>query len=79
MHTSERTLASVGRIRKMMHDLVGQLHSDMQVMTDPQAKAIFSAAEETIRRAIKAIRDFEQKQFSGSSDKRFKRTPLSGV
>lgn len=62
MQASERTLDSVGRIRRMMNNLVGQLHSDGQVMTDPQAKAIFKAAEESISKSVKAIQDFEQRQ-----------------
>ena len=64
MHVSERTLDSVDKVRKMMKDLVGQLHSDVQVMTDPQARAIFEAAEESIRELIRAIGDFEKGQVS---------------
>jgi hypothetical protein len=67
MQASERTLDSVGKIRKMMKDLVGQLHSDVQVMTDPQARAIFKAAEESLNRLMQAIGDFEQKQAPGYS------------
>jgi hypothetical protein len=65
MHASERTLDSVDKVRKMMKDLVGQLHSDVQVMTDPEARAIFEAAEESISKLIRAIGDFEKGQVSG--------------
>lgn len=64
MQASERTLDSVGRIRKLMNNLVGQLHSDIQVLTDPQIRTILKAAEESISNSVKAIEDFEQKQSS---------------
>jgi len=67
MLASERTLDSVDKVHKMMKDLVGQLHSDVQVMTDPHARAIFEAAEESISKLIRAIGDFEKKQEPGYS------------
>jgi len=66
MQASERTLDSVGRIRRMMNDLIGQIHSDVQVLADPHARALFKAAEESISKSMNAIRDFEQEQGADS-------------
>lgn len=63
MAPSELTFDRVQKVERMMKVLAGQLHSDIQVLTDPQAKAIFATAADSVNRLLRAFRDFENKEF----------------
>jgi RIO-like serine/threonine protein kinase len=62
MEPSERTVESVMKIHRMMKVLADEIRKDVQVLTDPQAKAIFESSIHSIETSIKALLDFEQEK-----------------
>jgi hypothetical protein len=64
MVPSERTVECVMKIRQMMKDLSKELKRDVKMLADPQARAIFEVAAQSLEASIKAILDFEEKKLS---------------
>lgn len=60
-NTADRTTAktSAARLRNSMEDLVGQLRSEVNRVSDPRAQALFETAAEGIRGLIKAFEDYD--------------------
>jgi hypothetical protein len=61
MEPTERTLESVMKVRAMMKELLAELRNDVKVLADPQARAIFETAVQSIDKSLKAMLAFEQK------------------
>ena len=61
METNQSDIASLKRTHHLMNELMTTMRTDLQQITDPQARAILETSAEVITALIKTIRDYESK------------------
>ena len=53
--------AHTARMEQSFHETIGTLRSEIKVMTDPRARALFETAAEVIGGLEKAFHDYDKK------------------
>ena len=61
MATREKPSEHTQKVQKMMKDLVDHLRSDIEIIQNPQEKAIFETSAEVIGGLVKTLEHYQNK------------------